>query len=621
MKATIARMTIPLDRCTRWLFSSLFLLAGTAWAQLPECPPTSAHSPCDISIELTEAEMQAHPNPYWTVNIHAEFRSPEFKTYLLPAYWDGDKRMVLRFTPTMAGTWAYRVTSNLDRLNGFSGKLEATPSEAPGFIRAANAHHWQYTESLKPHLWMGDTILNLAALSDPDFERYADSRASQKFTHVRAFAAGANEAESKSIFPAPDRVNPAHFKKLDERVIFLNRRGIVVDLILAGGRDHLAKMFPAWQARERFIRYMAGRYSPLSVTWQLVEEFEDYTGGRALLREVGTALKKMDPYQHPRSTHAIATSAPLLDDGWMDYITYQSSDAALGAIEHELYARPQVNAGFGSEDSGAGNSNEFRRRLWQATMNGQYPTFANNVTSGGARQDFKHLDSPGARAMTAWFDTMSRTRWWDLEPYYDIDGGRGLALEGLEYLVYVEKAGFVELLTEKHGYNVWWIDPATGEATTEKKEYKGEKFSAQTPPGDHDWILHLSRDEKKADMLKSYRFNARTPVQQEVEIAPERVPFEMAQPAADVITAAKPGTLAAKLKRETRASRKMLYLWTGEVAVDGQGYRVLATGAESPLKIPASIIKKYPATMSLRLYGLNGVGKLYSLDKIVAIDP
>jgi len=51
-------------------------------------------------------------------------------------------------------------------------------------------------------------------------------------------------------------------------------------------------------------------------------------------------------------------------------------------------------------------------------MNGQYPTYAN--TAPAARS----TDSPGARAMTVWFNLMAGTRHWDLEPYFDVDGGR-----------------------------------------------------------------------------------------------------------------------------------------------------------------------------------------------------
>ena len=46
------------------------------------------------------------------------------------------------------------------------------------------------------------------------------------------------------------------------------------------------------------------------------------------------------------------------------------------------------------------------RDLWNATMNGQYPA------------------AGSGEYMTAWFDFMSGNRYWELEPYFDVDGGR-----------------------------------------------------------------------------------------------------------------------------------------------------------------------------------------------------
>jgi len=88
-------------------------------------------------------------------------------------------------------------------------------------------------------------------------------------------------------------------------------------------------------------------------------------------------------------------------------------------------------------------------------------------------------------------------------------------------------------------------------------------------------VLRLSREGKKEGMLRSYRFEARTVVLQEVEQGTPKVPFEIVEPAKDRCPLSKPASYAAKLKRETRATRAMMFLWTGEVASDGQGYRVL----------------------------------------------
>jgi hypothetical protein len=251
-------------------------------------------------------------------------------------------------------------------------------------------------------------------------------------------------------------------------------------------------------------------------------------------------------------------------------------------------------------------------------MNGQYVTFGNTGTYGGRKLavDARFADSDGARQMTAWYDFMSKTRYWDLQPYFDVDGGRALALETIEYIVYVEKPGPVEILVEKKKSDVAWFNPVTGEFLREKKQFEGEKFSGQPPNQAHDWVLHLSREGRKQGMLRSFKFEARRVLLQEVEISPQRIPFEIAQPAGGELSLAKEVAYEAALRRETRATRSMRYLWTVEVSADGQGARVLATGARGQAWFPRDIARKFPAAVLLRLTGMNANGKVYQTDRI-----
>lgn len=606
----------------------VFLLLNLPLAAQSPCPATPAYSPCELVFEIPAGEAAAHPNPYVSVQLQAEFRSPRHRTFLMPAYWDGGRRLVVRFAPTEAGHWDYRVTGNLAAFSGQTGSFTATESGSPGFVRVANGRHWATSEDNKAHLWMGDTSYRFAFLDRTAFDRVVEARAKQKFNHLRGLVIGDQEQAAK-IFPSPDTPGVAHFQELDQRILALNRKGITADLVLAGDENHLAGLFPAWQQRERYIRYLVARYAALNVTWQGVQEFEEYQDGRALLKEIGLLLKKYDPYNHPRSTHTTATSAPLLGDGWMDYIVYQSSDDQLGAIEHQLYTVPQVNTEFAYEDSGAGKSHPhhvdsetFRHRLWNAAMNGQYPTFGNTGTYGGRKftVDAKFLESPGAKAMTAWYEFFSRTRHWDLEPYFDADGGRALALEGVEYIVYVEKPGPVEVLVERHGYNVAWFNPVTGESL-KQKDFKGERFAAEPPTRTQDWVLHISREGRKEGMLRSYKFESRPLPVQEVEQSPQKVPYTVAEPAGDTISLAAPPRFAVKLTRETRATRAMMFLWTGEVVAGGQGYRVLGTGKDGTLRFPKNLAKNFPAVLNLRVTALNANGKAYSIDKVYTLKP
>ena len=568
------------------------------------CNNTPAYSACEMVFELGDKDAAAHPQPYVSVDLKVEFRSPRRRTYALPGYWDGGRRMVIRFSPTEAGVWDYHVTSNIAEWNGQAGTFTAAASDAPGFIRAANVHHWAYTEKDsagldRPHLWMGAAEMRFAFLDDAAFRAVADARAAQKFNHLR----GLVMAEGRdAAFQSPDSPDLAQFQRLDQRVRYLNEKGIAVDLVLAGGPGCLTKVFPGWEQRRRFVRYVVGRYAAMNITWQGVDRFEDYPDGRALLKEIGGLLKESDPYQHPRTTGASVTSAPLLDDGWMDFAAHGTTDDNVGAIEHQLYAVPFVSLDLGPE---ASDTAAFRRRLWNATMDGEYPTYAGS--------------GPGAKQMTVWFDFMSDTRHWELEPYFDVDGGRAMALEDTEYVVYVAQPGPVELTVEKHGYDVYWVNPIDGEVAKTKKKFSGDHFTGEPPDRSHDWVLHVVREGRLAGMNKSYKFESREIVLQEIESNSPKVPFAIEQPSGDIAVVL-PTPYAARMTHETHATRSMWWLWTGEVAADGQGYRVVGTGQKGTLWPLAGLAKNFPAIMHLRLYGMNANGKVYTMDAALGLN-
>ena len=116
-------------------------------------------------------------------------------------------------------------------------------------------------------------------------------------------------------------------------------------------------------------------------------------------------------------------------------------------------------------------------------------------------------------------------------------------------------------------------------------------------------------------MAKSYKFESWEIVMQEVEVSPEKVPFDIEKPAENTFSLTVQPPYRAKLKKETKASKKMMYLWTGEVSADGQGFRVIGTVPEGIFNIPQNIATRFPAGFHLRVMGINGYGKVYQADR------
>lgn len=529
------------------------------------------------------------------LDLHAEFRSPKATTYLAHAFWDGGSKWVIRYSPAEPGTHAFRFTGSVAGISGTQGQMTAT-TEAPahpGALRSANLHHFAWVDgiSFTPALYMGAVVENFGQLDLARWKSLVDARAAQHFNHL---AVTLVDAAGTQTFRSP-----GFFRAAEEKFAYANQRGILIDLAFFAP-ELMTRLLPGEADRRTWFAYALSRLAAFDIIWQGTEAWENYEDGRALTKEIADYLKTYDPYKRLETTRTMTTSAPLIDDGWMHIRAYQSSDDAIGSIEQQLYQDPAIN-NFGAADTTA---DAFRHHLWNATMNGQYPL-------GAVR------DEVSAGAMKVWYEFMQATRHWELEPFFDVDGGRGLQLEGIEYVIYVENSGPVTVTVEKHGYDAEWIDPATGAHTKIKDPCKGETCVATPPGAGHDWILHISREGTKAGMLKSVRFVSREEELklQEIVADPEKVPFEITGPDGDTLSLAKPAAFSVKLKRQSKALQHMVWEWTGEVTASGHGYRVIATGADGTFRIPANIAAEYPAALHVRLYGMNGLGKVYSLDR------
>ncbi len=539
------------------------------------CPSTPTWSVCEISVPASAA-----------AELSGEFRSPGHHTYLIPSFRDGSK-LVLRIAPTEPGSWDFRLS------DGKTGQFTATASDAPGFIEAANVHHFRYTGNRQPHLWMGD--IAPATLDGAAFDSYADARARQHFNHIRL-----------TLMPAKPAAFPdeAWFAAVDRRVLAINRRGMTADLVIAPGNNAFTQWFPERAQRERAVKYLVARYGAMNITWMGLENFETYDRGRELMNEIAGVIEAADQYHHMQSCGTTATSAPLLDAEWMKFLTYRSPDPQIADVEHQVFAAPAVG-----DFRGAGNTADaFRRDLWHAAMAGEYPESA-------------PPDETAAAQMKVWYDFFATTRHWELEPFYNLDGGTGYALEDLEYIVYVDKPGPVSVQVIKHNYEVEWLNPINGEIVREKKNLKEETFSGEPPDKSHDWVLHLSREGEKASRLRSYKFESHEVLMQEVESNPAKVPFEIVQPSADTLSLAHPPAFEVRITKQTRGTRRMEYVWTGEVTADEQSYRVIGTGPQGTFQIPANLAIRFPALLHVHVTALNANGKAYALDRNYQLTP
>ena len=103
-----------------------------------------------------------------------------------------------------------------------------------------------------------------------------DARAAQHFTHIRGLLIG-RTADSATVYSDPDHPNPEYFQRLDERIKYMNSKGIVADLILGGKARTISRScFPAGNSASATSATSWRDTAAMNITWQGVEEFESY---------------------------------------------------------------------------------------------------------------------------------------------------------------------------------------------------------------------------------------------------------------------------------------------------------------------------------------------------------
>jgi hypothetical protein len=174
------------------------------------------------------------------------------------------------------------------------------------------------------------------------------------------------------------------------------------------------------------------------------------------------------------------------------------------------------------------------------------------------------------------------------------------------------------VVVEDHGYDVLWMQPATGRRVV-AKGYKGKRFAGTPPDNELDWVLRISREGTKEGMLKTYKFESRRVPVQQIESDPKRTPFEIEKPSGDV-SAGRPPAFELKIIRATRATRELLVLWIAESAA-GEGGRVVGTGTKGMMRVPDALTTRIPGVLSMRVLILNANGKAYEVDRAFKVVP
>jgi hypothetical protein len=502
-------------------------------------------------------------NPYTDITATVIFTPPVGSAVSIPMYWDkgaNNNTWRVRFSPGVTGTWTWTTSSANSGLNHQTGSFNVVPSTNKGslILQPGATYHFAYQDKT-PVWWFGETNwaamqTNSEGLNHANLLNYINFRANQKFNvlHAQIYNTQGNEGGTPFTNLGAQTLNPAFFQEVDSRVDYLNQHDIVAGLVLAWGFGTASWVdFPSRDARLRFARYIAARYSGYNVYFLVAAEWGLWPNGvndaQTVFDEIGQAVADTDPHDRLIGIHSDTSAAQsefFAGKTWASFGDYQqyygaapattvASDANREDLRAKLaasrdHSKPAINgeyAYFLRDRTGDGvvdkeNSHdraEFRQASWVLAMTGGYfvSGFGRTYLGGGndpstfsfiggaTTDDSRYTDA--AADLTRLHDFFVTHEWWTLDPNDALVTGSGahycLARTGQDYVVYTNSTTSASLAlggAPSGTYTVKRYDPRVGTYST-PTTYTGTGPIALSSPDTQDYVYVVQNKAGFAD--------------------------------------------------------------------------------------------------------------------------
>jgi hypothetical protein len=495
-----------------------------------------------------EKSFAANPNttPDPTIGLIVRLTSPRGKIHKVSAFWDGGKIWRVRFMPDEPGKWRYRTIAFPDYagLNAKRGSFVCRKIKSEnrffehGSVRVSkDGTHLEHADGT-PFFWLGDTAWNGALkATKEDWNTYLDDRAAKKFSAIQLvttqWLSAATNLENEVAFTGTEKVqiNPAFFKRIDERIDALNAKGLLAVPVLLWGIK--AKESPGWNLPEDqailIEKYLVARYGAHHVVWIPAGDtsYQDENGEkwRRICRAVFDGSNHAPVVMHPQGMESYFEV--FKNEKWADIIGYQSGhgDNAetlkwihSGPISTEAKQQPTkpfINLELPYEDHIAYHSKlrhsdyNVRRAAYWSLLNAptagvtygvqgvwSWETTANEPLlfkfTGIAKPWFAAIKMPGSEQMKYLHEFFAAIKWWELRPDDSLietpsnDPAKYIsASKNNEVtIVYLPVGGAVSMKIDIK--KAEWFNPRTGQI--QAAQATQNKFHA---PDEKDWVLKL----------------------------------------------------------------------------------------------------------------------------------
>ena len=319
------------------------------------------------TVDIYLKTSKNYKSPFEDVDVFGFFTAPDGQEKKLLAFWDGDGTWVVRFAPTMTGTWKYK-TAATDNNPDFiqEGTVECIPYSGNlamykhGFLKVSDTKDYLEHADQTPFFWLGDTHWTFVteekfdASNCPEYESQfkacVDHRVAQKFTVYQCnfrdgIGTGGFGRSIDLMQDTPEGFVPnlEEFKNnVDPKMKYLADCGLLIAVGYAWGYDMAKNSVRRYKS---LAKYTAARYGAYPVAWTLAGELPGYGDGKEKnVRDWGIVAReceKWNAYNNLQSVH-LACDRPFPDiyrnESWFDFAMSQAGhgDYDMG---QSMYAR------------------------------------------------------------------------------------------------------------------------------------------------------------------------------------------------------------------------------------------------------------------------------------------
>ena len=490
----------------------------------------------DIGIfrlfEIEVINKQVYSDPFRDVELRITLTAPDGRVLNHYGFFDGGDIWRIRFSPFMKGLWRYEYWFS-DSKEKNRGEFRCSFAENPGMVGKNQLNpFWLGRADSKKTLFRsfhaGDRFF-ASNWDDPDDQydgnyrkRFLDwlQQNDYNMLSVASHFTNRDEADRGQGWDTPALwpPDPEEYRKMEVILDELQRRNITV-FPFAGFFGAKGDWPEESKEQELYIKYTLARIGHypntiLSVAgpeplWR--KDRSQYKGSMrfADILRLGKLIDSLDIHQHILTVHnekrATENGDPFIDEEWYDMSSLQGPTttdpyrlySGLSMNHHRykpLYAQETLWAGNMFHPDYTGD--QLRKNAYTILFSGAVLNFAD--MNGNSSTGFSGTLDPADCNLKKHLIIKKVWDWFETIPFHQmvnrqdlVKQGFCLAQEGVEYFIYLDKQGEVELFLDfPYLLESEWIN-AENQADVRAGNKVNRNTIFKTPSDGDDWILHV----------------------------------------------------------------------------------------------------------------------------------